>query len=72
MLSTTISNTLGVLVLVSCNFFAGISGVVDNKLHLQWQMVWPLVFVGRCYANLNYVWQMFCKGVADVIATWLC
>ena len=40
---------------VSCSFTDN-SGVVDDIPHLQWQMVWPLLYVGRCYANLNYVW----------------
>ena len=70
MLSLTISSTLGVLVLVcTCNFADTSCVLVGDIPHLQWQMVWPLVYVGRYYANLNYVWQMLCQGVVDGMTT---
>ena len=41
--------------------------VVDGKPHMQWQMLWPLVHIGRCYAKCGR-WN---TNVADVIATML-
>ena len=44
-----ISNTLGVLAF--CHF-ADTGSVGDGKPHIQWQMLWLLDYVGRCYINL--------------------
>ena len=27
--------------------------MVDDKINMQWQMLLPLVYVGRCYAKQN-------------------